>query len=393
MRQYKIFAAIADVHIGIKHISAKEMKRQLKKNFFDVLKSFPVLDGIFVCGDISHTILSLNSDNAEVYLWFVDQIYKIARAKQSTVIIVKGTLSHDVEQLANVRHYVNNDDGVDFRIYETIEETTIWGNYKVLILPDVKIRHDEEVENYLTKDQKYDLIFGHGLIDTMKFFVQESENMPTKTYEYNVDDLIDTSKGPVIFGHIHQHQYIRNKFFYTGPFTLLERGGINSGFLVCGIYDKDRTKFCVEQYVNPDSARYFDLHVTKSMLEDFPIDDIIQAIDEIIEDTKANDLITLRITRGDQMDSIDKVAILETRYRSDKRFSIVKKIKSKSEEISDQKNQERKDKYSYILDQSSKLSDILYKYYKEDYVPNLADQFSEAARLTIEQFKAILGEM
>ena len=120
MRQYKIFAAIADVHIGIKHISAKEMKRQLKKNFFDVLKSFPVLDGIFVCGDISHTILSLNSDNAEVYLWFVDQIYKIARAKQSTVIIVKGTLSHDVEQLANVRHYVKNDDGVDFRIYETI---------------------------------------------------------------------------------------------------------------------------------------------------------------------------------------------------------------------------------------------------------------------------------
>ena len=392
MRNYKIFVSIADIHIGIKHIPAKEMKRQLKKNFFDVIKTFPVLDGIFVCGDISHTILSLNSDYSQVYLWFIDQIYKIAKAKKSTVIIVRGTLSHDVQQLNNVKQYVNNDDDVDFRIYETIEETTIWDTYKVLILPDVKIKHNDEIEKYLTKDQHYDLILGHGLIDSMRFFVQESENMPTKTYEYNVDDLIDSSKGPVLFGHIHQFQCIRNKFYYVGPFTLLERGGINGGYAVCGIYDKDCTKFCVEQYVNPDSARYYDINVTKSILEDFPVDDIIQAIDEIIEDAKSNDLITLRITRGDQMDSIDKVAILESRYRGDKRFSIVKKIKSKTEEVTEKKNQERKDRYAYSMDQSMKLSEILYKYYKEDYVPSLSDQFSEAAKLTIDQFKSILGE-
>ena len=180
MRDFKIFAALADLHIGLNRITPGSMKKQLQEHCIKVLNELPYLDGIFILGDMLHTVVSLNSEYSQLYLWFVDQIYKIAKKKGSTVIIIKGTPAHDNDQLSNIRSYTHNDDGVDFRIYETIEEITIWDNYKILVLPDVKVKKDSEYTKHLTKDKRFDMILGHGLIDSMKFFTQESETMPTK---------------------------------------------------------------------------------------------------------------------------------------------------------------------------------------------------------------------
>ena len=111
MRQFKVIAALADLHIGVRHISAATLKKQLKKHFFKPLEDLAYLDGIFILGDVMHTIVSLNSDYAELFYWFIDKVYKIARKRGSTVVIVKGTISHDNDQLNNIKSYVKNDDG------------------------------------------------------------------------------------------------------------------------------------------------------------------------------------------------------------------------------------------------------------------------------------------
>lgn len=392
VRDFKIFAAIADIHIGIRHIDAGTFRKQLKKHFINTLKDMKYLDGIFILGDILHTVVSLNSDYAELYLWFIDQVYKVAKKRGATVIIIKGTPSHDNDQLQNIKSYTRNDDGVDFRIYETVQEITIWDDYKMLILPDVRVKDLKDIGKYLTGDKRYDMILGHGLISAMKYVSQESENMPTKAYEFDADTLIDSSKGPVLFGHIHQFQTIRRHFYYAGPFTLLERGGVNSGFIVGGICDSDRTKFKIEQFLNPDSANYIDLDVNQKVLTQFSIDEIFDAIDDLTKDAKPNDLITLRITRGDEIEAADKVYMLESRYRGDRRFSIVKKVRSTKEEESDKRNEERKTKFSYVMDQNTDMSSILYKYYEDEYEPTLPAAFKPAVPITIDIFKAILGE-
>jgi hypothetical protein len=392
MRNFKIFVCLADLHIGNKNVSAKDMKKQLKEHFFKEVKNYKYLDGIFILGDILHTIVSLNSDYSEVYLWFIDQVYKLARKKKSTVIIIKGTQSHDNDQLSNIRSYMLNDDNVDFRIYEQIEEITIWDDYKILVLPDVKIKKYADMDKYFITDKKYDIILGHGIIDSMRYFVQESEHMSSKTYVYPVENLKKACNGPILFGHIHQYQEIRDQFYYVGPFTLLERGGINAGYVTVGMYDNDRSKFKVEQYINPSSARYLDLNINKKIMDECAIDQIVEAIDDIISDTKENDLITLRIIRGDAIDSIDKIAILEARYRKDKRINIVKKIKTKSEEESEQKNKERKDKFAYCMDNNLDMSEIMYRYYESEIMPTLGDKNSLAAKITIDDFKRILKE-
>lgn len=390
MRNFKIFAAIADIHIGIRHISAGTFRKQLKKHFINTLMDMKCLDGIFILGDILHTVVSLNSDYAETYLWFIDQVYKVAKKRGATVIIIKGTPSHDNDQLQNIKSYTHNDDGVDFRVYETVEEITLWDDYNVLVLPDVRVRELRDIGKYLTSDKKYDMILGHGLISAMKYVTQESENMPTKVYEYDADMLIDSCKGPVLFGHIHQFQTVRNHFYYVGPFTLLERGGVNAGFVIGGISDENRTQFKIEQFLNPDSASYIDLDVNRKVLAQFPVDEIFDAIDDLIKDTKPNDLITLRITRGEDFEASDKVYLLESRYRKDRRISIVKKVKSAKEEESDKRNEERKQKFSYVMDDNTPLYSIIYKYYQDEYEPTLPDTFKPAVPITEDTFRKIL---
>ena len=372
MREFKIFAVISDIHIGRQSISPKDFRKQLKEHFISVLKELVYLDGIFITGDILHGIISLNSEYAEVFYWFIDQVYKIARKKHSTVIIVRGTASHDNDQLNKAEKFESDD-------------------YRILVLPDVRVKQLKDIDQYLDKKDHYDMILGHGTIDRMQFFVQESEQLSAKTYLFDVDKLMYCCKGPIFFGHIHQYESILDHFYYVGSFTTLERGTHSAGFLVGGIYSKNRKKYVVNRYLNPDSAEYLELEVTKKLLAEYSIDDIMETIDSVIESMKENDLITLRITRGDDSDSADKILMLEDRYRKDKRFSIIKKVKSKKEEEVEQKNQELRDRYSYAFDQNLEMYEILYKYYIEDYVPSLSDPNAEAARITEEAFKRVLS--
>lgn len=392
-RDYKIFVAISDIHIGKKHIPAKDLKRQLRKNFFEVLDKMEPLSGIFLCGDLTDSILSLDSDNANLVMWFASKLYRLAKRKRATVILVQGTKAHDSNQLDTLQHFVQDgiDEGVDFRIYRTYEEITIWDDYKVLILPDIKVKDDNEIEQYLKKkDKHYDLILGHGMIETFQYVEQESENMPTKAYVYKVADLRRVCSGPVLFGHIHQYANIKDQIYYCGPFTLLERGGRSAGFLVGGIYDKDRSKFRVEHYDNPDAGEYYDLEITPEILRDIPIDDLVDTIQRLADEAKENDLFTLRINREDDSNSADKVLILEARFRRDRRFSIIKKVLSQKEMEREAQIKERKDKYAYLMDETIELPSILWSYYLTDVKPTIPDQTSLAASLTEQDFKDAL---
>lgn len=379
-KPYKIISVLADLHIGNKRCSAETMKTQLKKYYFKQMEQIPQLDAIFVLGDIMHTIVSLNSDYSELFHWFISKIYKLAKKKDATVIILRGTPSHDNEQLNTIKHYQNNEDGVDFRVFDQISETEIFHNkFKLLIFPDVRVKKSADIEKYL--DKKYDMILGHGTIDKMQFFQQESENMPMKSYVYKCKDLCHASRGPVFFGHIHEYHEYYDQFYYCGPFTTLERGTTQAGYLLCAISSDDPSQYYVEHEQNPDAARYYEIVLDTNDILENDADTIIQAIDEYLKDSQPHDLITLRISRDNENTSADKVLLIESKYRLDKRFSIIKKIVSDDEEEKEKKYQERKSKYSYILDPTMKVPAIMYRYYDEDMRPKLNPNSPEAKLL------------
>ena len=126
------------------------------------------------------------------------------------------------------------------------------------------------------------------------------------------------------------------------------------------------------------------------MIKELSIDDLVEAIQELADEAKDNDLFTLRINREDDMGSADKVLILETRFKRDRRFSIIKKILSEKEIEREAKIKERKDKYAYLLDETIELPEILWSYYQTDIKPTIPDQTSLAASLTEQDFKDAL---
>lgn len=390
MRKFKIFTVIADIHIGKKHVSAETLKKSLKKYYIEPMQTMKYLDAIFVAGDILDAVLSMNSDYAEVFNWLASKLYSIAKKRKCPCIIIKGTRSHDNEQLNNIKHYQVNDDDVDFRIYENIDVIKLFDEkFKVLLLPDVKVSRPEDIEKYF--HATYDLVIGHGTISTMQFFVQESENMPTKTYVYNVDKLMSICRGPIIFGHIHQHIRYKEKFFYVGSFDKLERGSDGqNGFLVCGISTDNTSSYRVEQFINETASKYFNIELSKDIIRDSNIDDILHYLDLCIKDAGDTDLITIRITRDDDSDSMDKVLMIDARYRSDKRVSIKKKIKNKNKEDIERDMTNKKEKYSYIMDTNLSVSEIMYKYYDDGHRDKL-DLESEV-EVSVDLFREMLGE-
>ena len=117
---------MADLHIGLKRISADSLKDQLKKHFFKPLNEIYQLDAVLILGDILHTIISLNTEYSELFNWFISKLYRFGQKRKCPIVIVKGTLSHDNDQLNNIKHYQYNDDGVDFRVYESIQEIELF---------------------------------------------------------------------------------------------------------------------------------------------------------------------------------------------------------------------------------------------------------------------------
>lgn len=156
--------------------------------------------------------------------------------------------------------------------------------------------------------------------------------MPMKSYIYKCKDLCTASKGPVLFGHIHEYHEYNDQFYYCGPFTTLERGTTTSGYLLVAIDANDPTKFMVEHEPNPDSAQYYEIELTVDDILNNETDLIIKAIDEYLDGSKDHDLITLRISRDNTNTSADKVLMIESRYRLDKRISIIKKITTSDED-------------------------------------------------------------
>lgn len=389
-RKFKIFVSIGDIHIGMKNISAEDMKNQLEKHFIRKIETIPYLDGIFIVGDLFHTIISMNSSYSELAFWFVNKIYKIAKKKKSTIIIVKGTISHDNNQLNNLCHYMYNDDNVPFYICTEPDILTIWGDYRVLVLPDVKVKKQKDIFSYLKHDT-YDLILGHGLIDSMNFFVQESEEYAMRSVVYNSADLMKHSNGPVIFGHIHQFQHIKRKFFYTGSFTLLERGVSNPGYLIGGILDDNRQKFLVERYINSDAPSYHEWKIDQELLSSCEIGELFAALDRLLEGIRENDIVTLKISRGDTMSEADKVIMLDTRYRADKRIRIIKSLVSESMDSYNEDVQKEITKFQYLFDEEIPLTDMMWKYFSEELKPNITDPSSRILSIEKKDFESMMN--
>jgi len=361
----RVIVSIADIHLGVKSITAEEFKYQLYERFIKPIDEMMILDLITINGDISHLSLSFNSKMTEVYLWFFDSIVSIAKKKNASIIVIKGTLSHDYDQIDNVKFYKSDTD-IFFADEPAIIETK---GLKIYCLPDIYIKdRKEEKALYKYPNNNFDLILGHGSVTETQFIKQDSEYAISKNIIYNSKELMRICKGPILFGHLHIYMNIKDKIFYTGSFLRFIHGEeLDKGFLVTA-YIPETGKFITERVLNDLAFNFNTYTINHNRFDKLDVDEIIQKVNSFIDKYKVNKLY-LDISYINTDVNISKIYILRNYCAKNKIINKIRlKVLSKKEaELNDSHERELNQKEKYLMDKSIRFEEKLQKFIEKKY--------------------------
>ena len=340
---------IGDIHFGVSNVDPKIEYQILKEQFIDKLYNMNVLHAIFITGDLFDRRVMANSDVVYYASLFIQDLVTIAIIKQSTIVLLKGTDSHDSDQLKLFYHYIE-DNRVDFRIIESIKFEYIHGA-RILFIPEL----------YNVSEYTYDVVFKYsGLYDQCIFHgtVNGSvygNNTIASARLLSIDDFKNCC-GPIIGGHVHTGGCFNSHIYYTGSPIRYEFGEENTkGFLIC-VHDLDTREYIVH-LEEIKSFRYDTI-----LLDDIINTDPKDAIEYINSLKKDKNIDYLRVKFIQDLPD-DFINIINSYYKNKRdikiKFEYDKKNKVMKKNIQEL---ESMSEYEFILDKSLTEYHILSKY-------------------------------
>lgn len=340
---------ISDIHIGKK--DDMKLKEELEI-FFDYLKDTENIDMITISGDLFDRVLTANEYGTTLALEFIQRLIDLY-VPEIDIRIIKGTRSHDFNQL-DILKVFKEKAGSHFKIIEK-NEVEVFNGYKILYLPEEYPTdyNDFYKENLLAvEDKVYDFIIGHGMIDFIAFtgYEDDSENRVHGTPTHKADDLIRVTKGPIIFGHIHEKQEYKDKIYYTGSYSRYSFDTPSEkGFMVFDIDDDDPSNFKMTFIENTSAPTYAVLDIDKLNLEG--VDDHVKYIKELS----------------------DKYDFVKIKTGNKANLDIARALTEKDSSIKVQSVNKEKEtikvdpKYEYILKKELPLNETIRKFMNEEY--------------------------
>lgn len=340
---------ISDIHIGKK--DDMKLKEELEI-FFDYLKDTENIDMITISGDLFDRVLTANEYGTTLALEFIQRLIDLY-VPEIDIRIIKGTRSHDFNQL-DILKVFKEKAGSHFKIIEK-NEVEVFNGYKILYLPEEYPTDYDDFykENLLAvEDKVYDFIIGHGMIDFIAFtgYEDDSENRVHGTPTHKADDLIRVTKGPIIFGHIHEKQEYKDKIYYTGSYSRYSFDTPSEkGFMVFDIDDDDPSNFKMTFIENTSAPTYAVLDIDKLNLEG--VDDHVKYIKELS----------------------DKYDFVKIKTGNKANLDIARALTEKDSSIKVQSVNKEKEtikvdpKYEYILKKELPLNETIRKFMNEEY--------------------------
>lgn len=249
-------AEIADIHFGVSSAHTIKTFENLEKNFIGWLKeNNPDVNIIAICGDLFHLKLSLNSTEAKMAIGFVDRL--VEEFPNARIILVKGTKSHDLDQLEVLSSRCNE----NFKIYNTVCEDYYGDNFHYLVIPEEYYSDKSIYDKYLKRDEKYDWGFFHGLFTFAGSYALQN-NVKIHKISFNSKEFDNVILGKFVGGHIHMPME-ENKIQYCGSFSRWKHGEEeNKGFRYHE-YDTDTKRILKDEFiVNNDTFIYKTLPFT-----------------------------------------------------------------------------------------------------------------------------------
>ena len=338
---------ISDIHIGKKDDMKLEKELDI---FLDYVKGNPC-EVLTISGDLFDRVLTANEYGTVMAINFIKNLLSITTEHGTAVRIIKGTRSHDFNQLDILKFIKKEVSEFYFNIIERNSTEEING-VKFLYLPEEYPTDYDDFykENLLSvEDKAYDIIIGHGMIDFIAFtgYEDDSENRVHGTPTHKADDLIRVTKGPIIFGHIHEKQEYKNKIYYTGSYSRYSFDTPSEkGF---DIDLEDTSKFKMEFIENTEAPTYAVIDIDKLDLTD--IDDHIKYINEL---TSQYDFVKIKTGNKARLDIARKLTEADSSIK-------IQSVNKDKETI------KVDPKYDYILKKELPLNETIMRFLKENH--------------------------
>lgn len=340
---------IADIHFGA--FDPKTQYQILCEQFINPIIQLPKLDVIVIDGDLfDHKVMS-NSDVAMYATMFVDQLVNIARNKNSTLVILSGTFSHDYDQLKLFYHYME-DKSVDVRIITTIKFENIKGA-RVLCIPELYGLDESIYQKFFFQSGYYDEAFVHGTYQGSVYgdTVGAGRLLTEKDFQL--------CTGVAISGHVHKSGCFNGFYYYCGcPYRWKFGEEEDKGFLILG-HDLD-TQYHYVEFMKIESFRYDTIFLDQLISEDPK--EIIDYINQLKQD-QGIDYIKVKFRYP--IAGYNKT-VINNYYRTNPYvtpdFSEIKKEELKNQDIIDAQNQQ----YNYLMDKSINDFDRFVKYVNDN---------------------------
>lgn len=340
MRGNLVSVHIADLHMG--KINPLTQYQILKEQFIQPILQLPRIDLIAVNGDIFDRKFLANADPVRYAVQFIDDVVQVAKSKNSTVVIIGGTLSHDAQCTKLFYHYLE-DPTIDIRIAETIKFEEIH-NARVLCIPELYNIDESIYQHFFHESGWYDLALIHGTYEGSVYGNNVGQGRLLTKEDFNL------CKGLCTSGHIHQPQCFHGYYYYCGsPIKMsFDETGVH-GYLI-SVQDLDTGIHYVEME-EITSFRYEIIYLDELVSNDPK--DIIDHINNIKQEQNI-DFIKVRF-RCDITGS--NRTIINNYYRNTNNVNI--EFNDSIDSMNEAQLQEsisNNDKYSYLTD--PKLSDF-----------------------------------
>jgi hypothetical protein len=217
---------IADTHAGA--FGHERFEAELDAAFFAWLEAND-FDAVVHGGDLFDRRLDLNSGDAKAAIRTAFRIAQACQRRGVPFRILKGTLTHDYDQLANLLPFET--EFPCFRVVQTTSAEELLPGFRVLYMPEVyptdyadhysQFLYAPAEEGEWGEDVVYDAIFGHGQIDVAAGWgaVIEGERHYGGTPTHEAERLLQHCRGPVQFGHVHNRFRYKKRLGYSGSFS------------------------------------------------------------------------------------------------------------------------------------------------------------------------------
>lgn len=364
---------LVEIHTADIHFGAMDPKVQYELLMERLVnKIAPIhFDAFFINGDLFHHKFMSNSDAVMYALLFVDEIAKLCRRNNATLVLLHGTYSHDADQLKLFYRYYGS--GIDIRIVEHMQFEDIKGT-KVLCIPEEYGKGYEYYENALFYSGDYDMVAMHGNIKGAIYGMNQADLNATKNPTFDIR-CFHRCNGPILCGHVHVAGCYQNHIYYSGsPLRWKFGEEQDKGFIVC-IYHPVSHQYYIH-FETIESFRYDTINLD-DMLKSEP-KEIIEHI--MYLKSQGIDYIKIRFSEVNATTDVIK------QYFSNK-TDIIIDVEDSGFKQTVQENQKNDDKfaeYNYILDNNMSPQEIFVQY---------VNQSKGETFITVDELVEILGSL